>query len=259
MPKKLTTKDVVERSVGVHGNTYDYTDTVFVNSTTKIKIGCKVHGDFWQTPQKHYDLGRGCPKCGHIARGISERSNTKEFVEKAVKIHGDKYDYSLVEYIKSLLKVRIICKKHGKFLQSPKDHLRGSGCKKCGLISRSEKRRKIPKNIKCIANRYRARVKKFFNKKGYSRNSKIGIILGCDWVEFKSHLEDNPYGFKIDDKGLNLDHIVPISSASTKEDVVKLNHYTNFQLLPMKYNQHVKSDKDWDAKNFEKWLIDNNI
>ena len=53
------------------------------------------------------------------------------FIEKAIKIHGKKYDYSLVEYINAKTKVKIICSKHGIFEQTPDNHLQGKGCKKC--------------------------------------------------------------------------------------------------------------------------------
>lgn len=57
---------------------------------------------------------------------------TKEFLERAVKVHGDKYDYSQVECYGWLKKIEINCKVHGKFLQNMGDHLQGKGCKKCG-------------------------------------------------------------------------------------------------------------------------------
>ena len=56
---------------------------------------------------------------------------TEEFIKKAIEIHGDRYDYSLVDYKTSVKKVKIICKKHGVFRQIPNDHLRGSGCPRC--------------------------------------------------------------------------------------------------------------------------------
>lgn len=55
----------------------------------------------------------------------------KQFIEKARIIHGNKYDYSLVEYKKSLINVKIICSIHGIFHQKPCWHLRGTGCQKC--------------------------------------------------------------------------------------------------------------------------------
>ena len=56
---------------------------------------------------------------------------TLDFIEKAKKVHGDKYDYSKVEYVNSHSKVCIICPKHGEFWQNPNGHLRGHGCPKC--------------------------------------------------------------------------------------------------------------------------------
>ena len=58
--------------------------------------------------------------------------NTREFIEKAKKIHGDKYDYSKVEYKNTRTKVRIICPVHGEFWQTPSSHLSGRGCPNCG-------------------------------------------------------------------------------------------------------------------------------
>lgn len=57
------------------------------------------------------------------------------FEENAKKIHGDKYDYSLVNYVHSKSKVKIICKIHGIFLQKPNVHLNKRGCNKCGYVS----------------------------------------------------------------------------------------------------------------------------
>lgn len=62
---------------------------------------------------------------------MSKKSNTREFVARAKKIHGDRYDYSKVEYVDNHTKVCIICKKHGEFWQPPKNHLKGYGCEKC--------------------------------------------------------------------------------------------------------------------------------
>jgi hypothetical protein len=58
-------------------------------------------------------------------------NKTEEFIKKAVSVHGDKYDYSNVQYSKSCEKVEIVCLKHGSFWQTPNNHLRGKGCKKC--------------------------------------------------------------------------------------------------------------------------------
>jgi hypothetical protein len=67
------------------------------------------------------------------------RSNTKEFIEKANKIHNYKYDYNLVDYKNAKTKVKIICNIHGIFNIEPNAHLNGNGCSKCGRLSRIEK------------------------------------------------------------------------------------------------------------------------
>lgn len=70
----------------------------------------------------------------------TKKSNTEEFINKSTKMHGDKYDYSLVDYKNNNTKVKIICPLHGIFEQIPRSHLRGIQCGKCGkgTMSRSE-------------------------------------------------------------------------------------------------------------------------
>jgi hypothetical protein len=64
---------------------------------------------------------------------MAKKKNTKEFIEKARRIHGKRrYCYRLVNYINSYTKVSIICKQHGEFLQLPSNHLSGTGCPRCG-------------------------------------------------------------------------------------------------------------------------------
>ena len=64
---------------------------------------------------------------------MPRKLTNKEFIEKSKKIHGNKYEYSLVNYISSKNKIKIICPKHGIFEQTPNSHLNGHGCQICGL------------------------------------------------------------------------------------------------------------------------------
>lgn len=64
---------------------------------------------------------------------MAERKTTEQFIKDAVKVHGDKYDYSLVEYTGANGKVKIICREHGIFEKSATHHLSGGSCKKCSL------------------------------------------------------------------------------------------------------------------------------
>ena len=56
---------------------------------------------------------------------------TESFIKKAIEVHGNKYDYSKVQYVNAHTKVCIICPKHGEFWQIPYSHLKGIGCEEC--------------------------------------------------------------------------------------------------------------------------------
>lgn len=111
----------------VHGDRYDYSKTVFVSSTCKVDIGCRVHGVFPQNIYRHLEY-QGCPTCSGTIKKNNEQIIT-EFKNK----HGDRYDYSLVQYNGNNKKVEIICREHGVFLQTPKSHRKSSGCPSCRI------------------------------------------------------------------------------------------------------------------------------
>lgn len=140
MPKIITTEDVINISKIRHGDKYDYSLVDYINAKTKIKIICPKHGVFEQIPYDHM-YENGCRKCGRDKCSEERRYNNSIFIEKAKSIHGNKYDYSLVDYKKSNTKVKIICHTHGVFEQTPNTHLSGSGCNKCAHISKGLKSR----------------------------------------------------------------------------------------------------------------------
>lgn len=121
-----------------HNNYYDYSKVEYINSNTKINIICPVHGDFFQRPANHLS-GNGCRKCGNQKISSSKNSTLNIFINKAKHIHGEFYDYSKVEYLRSNKYVIIICPIHGEFNQKPANHLNGkNGCPKCGCNSVSK-------------------------------------------------------------------------------------------------------------------------
>lgn len=187
--KQLTTEKVVSDFKTIHGDTYDYSKVVYTKSSEKVIIGCKLHGDFMQTPNKHKN-GRGCRLCNggsqltnaefivraaavhnykylyyktmytsmrdtviitcpqhgdfeilaemhtNKARGCKKcsgryRMTEEEFTAEAAKVHGNRYDYSLVDYKTSETHVNIQCEVHGIFEQTPYKHLTGQGCPAC--------------------------------------------------------------------------------------------------------------------------------
>lgn len=135
---KLTTEIFINRAKQKHGDKYDYSKVEYVNNHEKVCIICPEHGEFWQTPNNHMK-GINCPKCGTALGASKVSSNKSEFINKARMIHGDKYDYSKVEYINNKTKVCIICPKHGEFWQAPTNHLYGYGCVSCGHETAAEK------------------------------------------------------------------------------------------------------------------------
>ena len=133
---QYTTNEWILKATETHRNHYNYSKVNYVNCKTPVVIICKEHGDFLQHPILHLK-GSGCVKCFHIENAQSQRSNTEEFIKRALEKYGDIYDYSKVDYINSQEKIIIICKEHGEFLQSPNKHLQGNGCKLCGIKSQT--------------------------------------------------------------------------------------------------------------------------
>ena len=128
MPKQLTKDIFIERARKTHGNKYDYSQVDYINNRTKVCIVCPIHGAFWQAPNNHMK-GVGCQKCAR-----KYKPTAQEFAERAREIHGDKYDYSNVDYKNARTKICIVCPEHGEFWQVPDSHLRGYGCPRCGIL-----------------------------------------------------------------------------------------------------------------------------
>lgn len=128
--RAMSVEDFKVKATEIHQGKYDYSEVKFNILSDDVTIGCPVHGNFTQKANNHLS-GRGCYLCRNEVIGDSKRSNKEEFVAKAIEVHGDRYDYSSVEYIRNHDKVNILCKKHGMFEQTPSGHLSGKGCPKC--------------------------------------------------------------------------------------------------------------------------------
>jgi predicted GIY-YIG superfamily endonuclease len=124
---KLTTETFISKATQKHSSKYDYSLVNYINARNKVNIICTEHGIFEQTPNDHIS-GHGCPSCS-----VGGKLTTKNFISKANQKHKHIYDYSLVNYIHSHFKVKIICKEHGIFEQKPNNHLSGQGCPSCAI------------------------------------------------------------------------------------------------------------------------------
>ena len=123
----MNKNNFIECFKNVHGDRYDYSDCIYINNKTKLKIVCKEHGEFYQTPLNHEYFKCNCPKCAKC-----QKIDTKIFIEMSESIHEKNYNYSMVEYKNMISKIKIFCKKHGIFEQTPQNHLK-YGCKKCSF------------------------------------------------------------------------------------------------------------------------------
>ena len=148
--KRVSSEDWLERFRSAHGDKYDYSKSEFTDRNSNITIICSEHGEFNISPSSHAS-GRHCPLCSREIRNkkISETLKGRNFnpsmsnedlVKLFKSVHGDKFDYSKVEYVNMNTKVIIICSIHGEFQQIPKSHKNGRGCARCSASNRRKNR-----------------------------------------------------------------------------------------------------------------------
>lgn len=121
------------------------------------------------------------------------KAKTKEwFINKALEIHGDKYNYSKVEYVNSSTKVCILCPEHGEFWQTPSNHLKGKGCKQCAISQIAKSKRLsltsfVEKSYKVHGGKYN------YSKVEYQNNSTKVLIIcpihGEFWQTPAAHIK----------------------------------------------------------------------
>ena len=181
--KRKSTDEFINESIVIHGNKYDYSLVKYKNNKTKVDIICNEHGIFCQYPFNHLK-GHGCSKCSK-----NNKLTTDEFINKSIKVHGNKYDYSLVEYEGYNNKVNISCGKHGTFNQKPSDHLKGHGCPKCGGSKTLTNNKFINKSIKVHGNKYDYSLVEYKNNK-----TKVDIICKKHDFIFKQKPNDHLSG-----------------------------------------------------------------
>jgi len=148
---KYTTEEWIKLAKQKHGECkFDYSKVVYTLSDVEVSIGCKVcNREFKQTPSSHMHSDIGCDWCRK-----KHWYSTEEWIEEAKKIHGDVYDYSKVTYKTALEPIIIICKTHSEFIQTPSSHLGGSGCNKCSKVYSPTTEEWIQRAIEIHGNSY---------------------------------------------------------------------------------------------------------
>lgn len=186
--KKRTQLEFLALCAEKHGSKYDYSESVYTLSTEKIKIICPDHGAFYQVANNHI-YGQGCPRCADCAQ-----LDKNEFERRSRLVHGDKYDYSMVNYRNAHEKVKIICLDHGVYEMKPNAHTSGKqGCPSCG-----QKRRSIlhtvPFDVFLIKSKKHHGDFYKYNESTYS-GSDASIMITCpDHGDFKQRAIDHAKG-----------------------------------------------------------------
>lgn len=132
-PRVKDTETFILKACWQHGDYYDYELVKYKGTSGKVKIVCPKHGIFEQRAGGHLQ-GKGCKSCQYDNNATKARYTKEQFTEISRKVHGDKYDYSTVEYKNKEQKVRIICPEHGEFWQRAGSHMRGKGCNSCKYV-----------------------------------------------------------------------------------------------------------------------------
>ena len=127
-----TTESFIKRARALYGDAYDYSKVHYVAMREKVTIVCPKHGEF-SVSASNFLNGYACKRCGYERNAMASRKSVEQFIKEAKQVHGDRYDYSLVEYKNTGTPVAIKCKKHGVFMQIPDVHLNGHNCPKCAL------------------------------------------------------------------------------------------------------------------------------
>lgn len=231
--KNKTIIDFIEKARDVHSLKYDYSKSNYTGRHNKLIITCPIHGDFEQEAGSHLS-GCGCPKCANEHKNDYKKLSTEDFIERAKEVHGNKYDYSKVDYKSLESKVTIICPIHGEFEQRADSHLfQKSGCPKCNQSKgeRDIENYLIKNNIK-YKSQYSIQIDQLINLSGHA------------YIDF--YLPD--YNLFIEYNGKQ--HYIPVQcfggqltfEHQQKRDqyVVEYCNKNNINLLIIKYSDNVK-------------------
>ena len=195
------TKRFIEKSINKHKEMYDYTDVHYVNAKTKVKIRCKIHGIFEQTPDKHLNTIYCCPKCNLIRkvniikgkRGVKKIKPYEIFAKKILKKYPD-IKYEIIGNWCGVMKTNILvlCDKHGNVETSCYSLLakqRIYPCLKCSEENRVKNRcLSVDEIISRLNQKYNCDYEYVFPSN--YENKKTKIIINCPMHgEFKRSVQ----------------------------------------------------------------------
>ncbi len=131
--RRVVTADSFAKELSEIRSDFVIKELGYVNASTKVNLRCSVHGPFQLRPDAAR-RGDKCPRC----RVEEQYDSTDSFIQKAVSVHGEYYDYSQVKYTHSKGDVTVVCPKHGPFVVQAWIHLaQARGCPLCTSENRS--------------------------------------------------------------------------------------------------------------------------
>lgn len=249
---KLTTEQFIEKCIKKYNDNFTYENTIFIDYNTPTKVTCKIHGEIEIIP-KHflYDSKYGCKYCNVDLQTLTN----EDFIKNAKEIHGDKYDYSKVEYKGNKNKVCIICPKHGEFWMSPNAHLsQKQNCPKCNNHT-SKWEVEINDYIKSINVEIEKNNRKCLDGKEIDiLIPSFNIGIECDGILYHSELYNNDKNYHINktnlakEKNIKLIHIFE-DEWMYKKDIVKsrlknIFHKNDYKIYARKCQINIVSNND---------------
>lgn len=223
----------LEKAKEVHGEKFDYSNSIYTLSNKNLEIICKTHGSFFTSPSNHL-AGNDCPKCSQEKKNAAKRSNTKEFLEKCEKIWQDRYDYSKVIYGKNNEeKVEIVCDTHGSFFTKPNNFLNGKGCPSCA------KQGFVPSKAAWI-----------YILESKSGITKVGISYDANY-RHRHICKDSKIDFKLASKF----YLEKGSDAYDVEQQVLFELRSKYETIPFNFSGSTECFYDVSAKEVERLVV----
>lgn len=176
--RRGTLENFIKKSKEVHGEQFDYSEAKYVNSHVKVKLFCRDHSIWFFTDPSNHLAGKGCPKCRGAKISAKKFRTLEEFIARAKKAHGNKYDYGKAVYLGIENKLTIICPVHGEWEQAGKHHVNGHGCPRCGFEEGSRKNRNTLEYFIKEAKKRHAGKKYDYSKAEYT-NSHGSVTIIC--------------------------------------------------------------------------------
>ena len=241
MSKRKTNAEFIEESKKLFGDKYDYTLLNYIKNNVKVKLICPIHGEFEIRPNDHLNKRVGCNKCNNA--GLAKKNNFSiSLIDKFKLVHGEKYNYSLVEYINYDANIKILCKSHGIFLQTPRHHLKGHGCSECVGLKKLTNETFIKKSQNIHGLIYDYSLVNYIN----NNNNKVDLV--CP-IHGKFEIRPNDH--------LNKKVGCSICKESGGENIIR--SYLKENNIPFLSQKRFKNCKDKRTLPFDFYLPDYNI